>query len=62
LEGVIEFAIGEESSVAADGRAVELLGELAVESDAEGVVLAFTHGVSPSFWQKVVGTVGDSRV
>ena len=47
-EGVVEFAVGEESGVAGDGGAVELQLDLAVEIDAEGVVLAVTHWVPRS--------------
>ena len=36
-EGVVEFPVGEESSVAGDGRAVELQLDLAVEVYARGV-------------------------
>src|SRR5262249_59323232 len=43
-EGVIEFAVGEESGVTGNGRAVELQLELAVEIDAQGVLVAGTPG------------------
>ena len=59
-EGVVEFAVGEESGVTGDGGAVELQLDLAVEIDAEGVVLAVTHWVPRSFRQEVVGNAGFS--
>jgi hypothetical protein len=39
-EGVVEFAIGEESGVAGDGGPVELQFDLTVEVNAQGVILA----------------------
>jgi len=43
-EGVVEFSVGEQSGVSGDGRAVELELEVAVEIDAQGVVLASQMG------------------
>jgi len=43
-EGIIEFPIGKESGVTGDGGAVELRLELAVEIDAERVIVAVTNG------------------
>jgi len=60
-EGIIEFALGEESSVTGDGRAVELQLDLAVDIDARGVVLAVTHWVPRSFRQEIAGNAGLSR-
>jgi hypothetical protein len=60
-EGVIEFPIGEESGVTGDGRAVELQLDLAVEVNAQGVIVAVTHWVPLSFRQEVVGNAGFSR-
>jgi hypothetical protein len=62
LEGVIEFPIGEESGVTGDGRAVELQLELAVEVNAQGVLLAVTHWVPLAFRQERVRNAGFSRV
>src|SRR5262249_55938201 len=59
-EGIVEFAVGEESGVAGDGGAVELQLDLAVEIDAQGVILAVTHWVPLSFRQEVVGNAGFS--
>src|SRR5262249_9512258 len=61
-EGVIEFPIGEESGVTGDGRAVELQLDLAVELDAQEVILAVTHWVPLSFWQERGRNAGFSRV
>jgi hypothetical protein len=44
-EGVIELAVGEESGVAGDGRAVEFQFELVVKTESEGIILALTHWV-----------------
>jgi hypothetical protein len=46
-EGVVEFAVGEESGVAGDGRAVELQLDLAVEVNAQG-----------SWWLSPIGFLG----
>jgi hypothetical protein len=59
-EGVIELAVGEESGIAGDGRAVKFQLELAVEIEAEGVMVAVTHWVPRSFQQEVVGNAGFS--
>src|SRR5262249_43296592 len=59
-EGIVEFAVGEESGVTGDGRAVELQLDLAIEIDAHGVVVAVTHWVPLSFRQEVVGNAGFS--
>jgi predicted ester cyclase len=40
---------------------MEFQFELAVEIEAEGVILAVTHGVPRSFRQEVVGNAGFSR-
>jgi hypothetical protein len=48
-EGIVEFEVGEESGVTGDSRAVKLQLDLAVEFDADGVVLAVTHWVPRSF-------------
>src|SRR6516225_5469589 len=61
-KGVVEFPVGEESGVTGDGRAVERQLDLAVEIDAQGVVVAVTHRVPLSFGQEVIGNVGFSRV
>jgi hypothetical protein len=37
-EGVIEFAVGQKSGIAGDGRAVEFQLELAVAIESEGVI------------------------
>ena len=42
-EGIVEFAVGEESGVTGDGRAMKLQFDFAVEIDAHGVVSAVTH-------------------
>jgi hypothetical protein len=42
-KGVIEFAVGEESGVAADGRAVEFQFELAAEIESEGIIFVLTR-------------------
>jgi hypothetical protein len=59
-EDVIEFALGEEFGIAGDGRAVEFELELAVEMEAEGVLVAVTHWVPRSLEQQVVGNAGFS--
>src|SRR5262249_33429946 len=61
-EGIVEFAVGEESGVTGDGRAVELQLDLAVEIEAHGVVLAVTHWVPRSFRQERPRNAGFSRV
>ena len=52
------------NGITGDRRSVELQPDLAVEIDANGVVLAFTHEVPRSFWQVLVGNAGNpnSRV
>src|SRR6516162_2019333 len=60
-EGVIEFAVGEESGVTGDGRAVEFQLELAVEIESEGTIFALTHWVPRSFQHEVVGNAGFSE-
>jgi hypothetical protein len=57
-EGVIEFPTGEESGVTGVGGAAELQLDVAVEIDAQGVLLAVTHWVSRSFRQEVGGNAG----
>jgi hypothetical protein len=61
-EGVIQFALGEQSGVTGDGGAVKLQLELVVEIDAEGVIGAFTHWGPRSEWQEIVENAGVSRV
>jgi hypothetical protein len=60
-EGIVAFAVGEESGVTGDGRAVKLQFDCAVEIDADGVVVAVTHWVPRSFRQEVVGNARFSR-
>ena len=48
LEGVVEFAVGQESGVAGDGGAVEFEAEAAIELRSERVGLAVTHRKSLS--------------
>jgi hypothetical protein len=60
-EGVVELTIGEKSGVTGDGRAVELQLDLAVEINAQGVIVAVTHWVPRPFRQNVVGNAGFSR-
>ena len=60
-EGVVEFPIGEESSVTRDSGPVELQPDVAVEIDSQGVLLAVTHWVPRSFRQEVVRNAGFSR-
>src|SRR5262249_38753428 len=60
-EGVVEFAVSKESGVTGNGRAVELQLDLAVEIDAQGVIVAVTHWVPRPFRQNVVGNAGFSR-
>src|SRR5262249_36517185 len=60
-EGVVEFAVSEESGVTGDGRTVELELDFAIKIDAEGVILAVTHWVSQSLGQEIVGNAGFSR-
>src|SRR5262249_31563657 len=57
---VVEFAVGQESSVAGDRGAVEHQFDLAVEVHAQGVLVAVTHWVPRSFRQEVVGNAGFS--
>jgi hypothetical protein len=51
-DGIVEFAVGEESGVTGDCRAVELQLDLAVEIDAQGVIVAVIHWVPLSFRQE----------
>src|SRR5262249_54869412 len=60
LKGIIEFTVGEESSVAGDGGPVELQLDLAVKIDAQGVIGAVTHWVPLSFRQGKVRNAGFS--
>ena len=60
-ESVVEFTICEESGVTGNGRTVELQLDLAVEVNAQGVILAATHRVPLSFRQEVVGNAGFYR-
>src|SRR5262249_51025007 len=62
LKGVVEFAVGKESGVTGDGRAVELQLDWAVGIDAQGVMVAVTHEVPRSEWQRIIGTAGISGV
>src|SRR5262249_1444230 len=61
-EGVVEFAIGEESGVAGDGGPVELQLDVTVEVNAQGVIVAVTHWVPRSCRQEVVRNAGFSGV
>jgi tetratricopeptide (TPR) repeat protein len=60
-QGVVEFAVGKQSGVTGDGRAVEFQLDAAVEVNAQGVILAVTHWVPLSFREEVVGNAGFSR-
>ena len=57
-EGVVEFPIGQESGVTGDGGAVEFQLELAIEANAQGVMVAVTHWVPRSFRQERVKNAG----
>src|SRR5262249_34377964 len=57
-EGIVEFAVGEESGVTGDAGAVKLQLDFAGEIDADGVVLAVTHWIPRSFRQEVFGNAG----
>jgi hypothetical protein len=52
-EGIVEFTVGEESGVTGDGRAVELQLELAVEIDAQGVIVAGRVGAERGAFRPV---------
>ena len=57
-EGVVEFATGEESGVAGYSRAIELQFDLAIEMNAEWVVLAVNLWVSRTLQQERIGITG----
>jgi hypothetical protein len=57
-EVIVEFAIGEESGIAGDRRAVELQLDLAVEIDAQAVIVAVTHWVLGRSGRKGSGMPG----
>jgi hypothetical protein len=64
FEGVIEFAISQQSSVTGDFGAEESESETAVELGSESLGLAVTHKESPSFRQESMknpGITGNSR-
>lgn len=57
-EGVVEFATGEKSGVADDSRTLELQYDLAIEMNAEWVVLAVNLWVSRTLQQERIGITG----
>lgn len=57
-EGVVEFATGEKSGVAGDSRTLELQYDLAIEMNAEWVVLAVNLWVSRTLQQERIGITG----
>src|SRR5262249_59895027 len=64
VEGVIEFAISQQSGVTGDFGAEESESETAVELGSERLGLAVTHKESPSFRQESMknpGITGHSR-
>jgi hypothetical protein len=62
IEGVVEFAVGQQSGIAGDLGPEEAEPETAVESGSKGLGWAVTHEVCSSNWQEVVGNPGIRRV
>jgi hypothetical protein len=62
VEGVIEFAISEQSGIAGDLGTEEWEPETAVELESERLGWAVTHEVGSSNGQEVVGNPGICRV
>ena len=61
-KGVVELATGEEFGVAGDSRAIELQFDLAIEMNAEWVVLAVNLWVSRTLQQEGIGIIGIPNV
>src|SRR5262249_8227699 len=52
IEGVVEFAVGQESGIAGDVGPVEFEAEAAIELGSKWLCLAVTHQRSLSGWQE----------
>jgi hypothetical protein len=62
IEGVVEFAVGQESGIAGDLGAEEAEPEPAVELGSKRLGRTVTHEVGSTNGQEVVGNPGNRRV